>query len=89
MDPEFDWDVDKAASNLAKHGVSFEVVPNLPWSEMDVRRDGRFDYGKERWRALDVSNRLLIVFTRRGGRYRIISVRRVHAKEVRQWERRS
>ena len=89
MEPEFEWDDEKAARNLAKHGVSFEVVVNLSWFELEVRPDDRLDYGEERWQALDASNRLLIVFTRRGDRYRIISVRRMHEKEVRQWAKRS
>lgn len=88
MEPEFEWDDDKAAANLAKHGVSFETVVNLQWSAMVVRPDRRIEYGEERWQALDVSSRLVIVFTWRNGRYRIISARRAHKKEVRQWARR-
>ena len=38
---EFDWDDDKAASNLDKHGVAFEVVYELDWDQADARIDGR------------------------------------------------
>lgn len=85
MDPVFDWDEDKAASNLAKHGVSFEVVRALEWSDLVVKPDGRFDYGEQRWRALSVKHRLVVVFTLRNGLYRIIGVRRAHDKEIRKW----
>ena len=37
MEPYVDWDADKAASNLAKHGVSFEVVAELEWPELSIR----------------------------------------------------
>ena len=85
MDPTFEWDDEKAQSNLAKHGVSFEVVRALDWSELVVKPDGRFDYDEQRWRALSVAYRLVIVFTIRGDLYRIISVRRAHGKEIRRW----
>jgi uncharacterized DUF497 family protein len=87
---EFEWDDAKAASNLAKHGVSFEVVKELDWSDAVIRLDGRREYSEFRWRALHVDGdgtRYVVVFTERRGRYRIISVRRAHAKELRKWER--
>ena len=30
---EFEWDPDKAANNLEKHGVSFEVAWDFDWEE--------------------------------------------------------
>ena len=82
---EFDWDDDKATSNLAKHGVSFELVYEMDWASLLVRPDDRFEYREMRWRALDASRRLVVVFTRRGDKYRIISLRRAHEKEIRRW----
>ncbi len=49
---EFDWDDDKAASNLDKHGVAFEVVYELNWDQADARIDGRRAYGEVRLQAL-------------------------------------
>jgi len=84
---EFDWDEDKAIANRAKHGVEFELVYTLDWSTLVVRPDARHDYGEERWQALSRERRVLIVFAVRNGIYRIISVRKVHSKEIRQWAR--
>jgi uncharacterized DUF497 family protein len=87
---EFEWDDAKAAANLAKHGVSFEVVHELDWTDAVAEVDGRRDYGEVRLRTLIVSEtgeRYLIVFTPRHGRHRIISVRRAHFKEYQRWGR--
>lgn len=87
---EFEWDEAKAALNLEKHGVSFEVVRRLDWSDAVVLLDARLTYGELRWRALHIDDEgtsYVVVFTERSGRYRIISVRRAHAKEVRKWGR--
>jgi uncharacterized DUF497 family protein len=85
---EFDWDDDKAASNLVKHGVSFEVVFNLDWDTCPVDEDSRFDYGEARYiayaRAQD-GNRYVVAFTLRSGLYRIISLRPFGRKELKEY----
>ncbi|RYE08195.1 MAG: BrnT family toxin [Hyphomicrobiales bacterium] len=83
---EFDWDADKAASNLAKHGVAFEVVLDLDWAAAIIRTVPG-DFGEPRWTAFHRAGdeRTVVVFTRRGAIYRIISVRRGHEKEFRHW----
>ena len=48
---EFEWDEAKNASNLAKHGVSFELAQRFLWSEALVELDGRRDYGELRYVA--------------------------------------
>lgn len=87
---DFEWDEVKAASNFAKHGVSFEVVLELDWTKASTRPDDRVEYGERRWRALHIADDgrcYVAVFTARSGRFRIISVRRAHVKEVRNWAR--
>jgi uncharacterized DUF497 family protein len=87
---EFEWDAAKAARNIVKHGVSFEIVRRLDWAKAITRPDDRADYGEQRWRALHTDadgTHYVIVFTERGGAFRIISARRAHAKEVRTWAR--
>lgn len=85
MEPEFDWDEGKAASNLAKHGVSFEVVWELDWHNTITLPDDRFDYGELRFvgygRTLDGTG-YVVAFTFRGTTKRIISVRRFGRKEI-------
>jgi uncharacterized DUF497 family protein len=49
QDADFEWDDDKAARNLVRHGVSFELarlVFSDPWGVGEV--DDREEYGEER-----------------------------------------
>jgi uncharacterized DUF497 family protein len=85
---EFDWDDDKAASNLDKHGVAFEVVYELDWDRADARIDGRRAYGEVRLQALvqhATEGHYFVVFTPRHGKHRIISVRRAGRREIAKW----
>ncbi len=78
-----DFDPDKDARNIARHAISLARAPDL--TVLAVVEDLRFDYGEERYLAygkLDGQNYCL-VFTPRNGRRRPISLRRVHAKEMR------
>lgn len=75
---EFEWDDEKAARNLEKHGVRFEVVHELDWLTCPIVDDSRFDYGEARYIAygrVPTGTRYVVAFTLRTGRYRIISVR--------------
>lgn len=79
MDTTFDWDIEKARINLAKHGVSFEEAC---FAVLDPHRvediDDRFDYDEERLQIIGLSSqRLLFVVTiaHAQDHYRIISAR--------------
>ena len=77
-----DFDPAKEAVNLAKHGISLARWVDL--SVLAIIRDERFDYGEPRFRAyghID-GTAYCLVFTVRGERYRPISLRRAHAKEM-------
>ena len=67
MQNEFGWDSAKAASNLAKHGVSFRRAARIfgPRKPLLERVDDRKDYGEERIRAVGESEGVLytVVFT--------------------------
>jgi len=75
---DFEWDDEKAAQNLANHGVSFEAAC-LAFSDAFavVREDRRQKYGEDRFILLGmVQARLLAVsYTMRDERVRIISAR--------------
>ena len=83
----WDWDEEKRKSNLAKHGVDFAAVEYFEWDEAVVELDIRQDYGEVRQRAIGpIGARLcVLVYTRRGGRMRIISLRKANAREVGRW----
>src|SRR5216684_1477314 len=78
-----DYDPAKEAINLARHGVS--LAGRIDLEVLAIVRDDRFDYGEPRYRAygdIDVFSHCL-VFTFRNDRYRPISLRRAHSKEMR------
>ena len=50
---ELEWDADKAARNLKKHGVSFEDAELVFYDSGRVEAyDGREDYGEDRWATI-------------------------------------
>lgn len=86
---DFEWDAAKAASNLAKHGVSFEIAHDFDWDSSPIVPDLRFDYGEARYLAYGPAadgQKYVIAFTFRGGACRIISVRRFGRKEHRVYD---
>ncbi len=86
----FEWDANKAGSNLAKHSVSFEeaatifgdpvsiTVPDPAHSQIEVRFVilGRSHHGRL----------LVVVHTERGDNIRIISARLASRHERKQYE---
>ncbi len=75
---EFEWDDEKALSNLAKHGVSFEQARRTFRDPFALEfLDTRENYGEERYCLIGmIEERLLFVsFTPRDGGIRIISAR--------------
>ncbi len=86
---EFEWDADKAALNLRKHGVAFEEAARV---FLDVERleiyDGRENYGEDRWATIGqvYAAILYVVYTvRREDTTRIISARRALNHEQEQY----
>lgn len=65
------------------HGVSFEAVYDFDWSGATIERDDRADYGEERLVALGYIRRRLysLVFTGRGPKVRVISLRKANERE--------
>ena len=85
-DDEFEWDEDKAAASLAKHGISFSVARRAFADVFAVEReDDSEDYREPRFNLLGmVDGRVLFVaYTMRGDIVRIIS-----AREAEPYERR-
>ena len=80
---EFEWDERKAASNLAKHGVSFEQATRAFADPNAIEYvDDRQDYGEERVILIGLAGVVLVVvYTERGARLRIISARRATTHE--------
>jgi uncharacterized protein len=83
---DFEWDDKKAAANLAKHKVSFEVAREAFDDPLAVEWFEDYEDGEERFNIVGfVGNRLLFVaYTMRNGTTRIISARPVtpHEKQL-------
>jgi len=86
---KFDWDPAKAASNLRKHGVSFEDAELVFYDSGRVEAyDGREDYGEDRWATIGLaySAVLYVVYTvRHEETIRLISARKANADERKQY----
>lgn len=93
MITRFEWDPDKAASNLRKHGVSFELATRVFADPAALVEQDRMEDGEKRWQALgfvEGSMMLLVahVVREQDGTevIRIISARRADRKERRRYE---
>ena len=84
---EIEWDNNKAASNLIKHKIDFEDAQNIFLDPNRLEREDKRDYSETRIQVIGIVNQvvLFVVYTKRNGRYRIISARRANKNERRQY----
>lgn len=89
---EFEWDGNKAASNLSKHGVSFDEARTVFDDTFYIDfYDPDHSYDEQRYIIVgqSVQSRLLVVsYTERGNVIRLISARRATRKERETYEKR-
>ena len=81
----YEWDEAKRAANRRKHGIDFEVVNSFVWETAEIKPSPR---GSEmRYAATGyIGTRLhRVIYTERGERLRIISLRKAHLTEVRDY----
>lgn len=80
----YEWNPSKAALNEAKHRVSFRAARRFEWAEALEEIDTRAAYGEVRCTAVSfIGERLFVmVFTRRGEKIRIISLRKANTRET-------
>lgn len=83
----YEWDNGKCEINRRLRGFGFEIIHDFDWATAVVDTDTRKDYGEDRYRAFGlIGDRVYAVaFTFRGDNIRVISIRRVHAKEGRKY----
>ncbi len=87
---QFEWSSDKAESNLAKNGISFEQAATVFGDEDSLTIDDP-KHPREERRLITIGRShsvgiLVIVHTERGDTIRIISARPANLKERRQYE---
>jgi len=85
---EIEYDPQKNQANIAKHGVDFAAAEDFDWDTATITNDERLDYKEIRYIAQGyIDSRLhILVFTLRGVRVRIISLRKSNARERKAYE---
>ena len=90
MSLEFEWDEEKAASNLKKHRVSFEEASSVFADPLAAIFDDE-SHSEEEQREIIIGHSaddhlLVVSFTEREGAIRIISARRATKRERQDYE---
>ena len=86
----FEWDEAKNKANIGKHGISFETAKRIFERAVLTQRDERRDYGESRHVSIGEVEKAFIVvaYTWREGRMRLISARPASQKERQAYDER-
>lgn len=81
---KIEFDSAKNTVNLEKHGVSLVDAAGLNWDTLRAKPDTRHEYREVRMIGYALMGERLycVVFTDRGRKRRIISLRKANSKEV-------
>lgn len=86
---EVEWDANKAASNLQKHGVRFSDVEAVLFDPNALSFEDTTAQGEQRFVAIGMDHLwrlLVVVYTERGNRVRLISARSATRSERQKYE---
>lgn len=87
---KFEWDSSKAETNLKKHGISFDEAKSVFFDDYArVKPDPDHSFSEHRFIIQGISNqnRLLVIsFTDRKDKIRIINARKSTNRERKQYE---
>lgn len=93
MDLTFEWDETKAATNLIKHGVTFEEARTVFSDDFSITiADPDHSLDEDRYIDIGMSAQarvLVVVYTERGADIRIISCRKATKREQQTYEQRA
>jgi len=80
----YEFDPDKDAANIGKHGVSLADAERFDWESALILEDTRKPYAERRFRAIGlIGERLYVmIFCMRGAAVRVISLRKANPREV-------
>jgi uncharacterized DUF497 family protein len=86
---KFEWDPDKARTNIAKHGISFEEATEA-FDDPNRLEFYRPQHGEDRFVMIGASKSklLFVVYAERGTTLRIISARKATKDEKKVYARR-
>lgn len=88
---EIIWNADKAKSNIARHGVSFEEAQSVLRDPFALTREDEDAIGEQRFLTLGMSDSgqiLNVVYTYRDSLIRLISAWKANAIQRRRYENR-
>ena len=90
MPMPFEWDEEKAEINLKKHRVGFEEAKSVFGDPFSITVDDP-DHSEEEQRYIDIGKSedgklLVVIYTERGSKIRIISCRKATPTERRKYE---
>ena len=82
---QFEWDDAKSRENVRKHGIDFCDATSIFTGPVFEDLDDREDYGEDRWIAFGLLGEevIVVVYTERKGKRRIISARKARPVERR------
>jgi len=94
MQTQFEWDEDKAKTNVAKHRVSFETAVRAFSDPFQLTDQGRIENGEYRWQTIGMVDAQIVLFVAHtvgddghGAEViRIISARKADPKERKRYE---
>ena len=83
----FEWDDEKAAENLAKHGIPFEYASRVFDDPYRIEEEAPDFYDEVRYYAIGMVENLLlfVAYTYRQDNIRLISARKATPRERRQY----
>lgn len=84
---KFEWNGEKAKSNLRKHGVDFEFAKRFQFSTALERLDDRENYAEDRIVAIGFIGHTLftLIYTERSDQIRVISLRKSTTTEIKRY----
>lgn len=85
---EFEWDEVKRRANYAKHGLDFRDAEKIFQGITLTAEDHRQDYGETRYISLGLLGDMVVVvvYTERSEKTRIISMRKANQREKKAYE---
>lgn len=87
---DYEWDESKSRQNLARHSLSFHDAEAVFAGPCVTFEDTRRDYGEPRFITIGLlrGRTVVIAHTPRGGRTRVISMRKANSREARRYRER-
>jgi len=86
---EYEFDPDKNAANIEKHGLPLTLVEFFEWDSADTREDNRYDYPEQRFEATGlIGERVyVVIYCLCEDTARVISLRKAEKWEARRYVR--